>query len=83
MNVRVSIHERDRIRRDIGAALRIEYAAEPVPESLLALLKDLETRIRNAERERLFAEVDARIAELVHGADGLPGRPPSSASLAA
>jgi sugar phosphate isomerase/epimerase len=70
MNVRASIHELDRIRRDIGAALRIEYAAEPGPETLLTLLKDLEARIRDVERGRLVAEVDARIAELVHGADG-------------
>ena len=74
MNVRASIHELDRIRRDIGAALRIECGAEPAPQGLLALLKDLETNIRDPERERLFAEVDARIAELVHGADGSPGR---------
>jgi hypothetical protein len=66
MNVRASARELDRIRKHIGAELRLERDdfAEPVPESLLALLKDPETRVRDAEREKVFAEVDARIDEL-------------------
>jgi hypothetical protein len=66
MNARPNIHGLDRIRRDISSALRAECAVpEPVPHSLVALLKDLETRVRDAESERLFAEVDARVAELL------------------
>jgi hypothetical protein len=77
MNARPSIHELDRIRRDIGARLRIEHAVtEPTPESLIALLKELETSIRDAKREKLFAEVDARLAELLHAA----GRQPREAN---
>jgi len=56
MNARPSIRELDRIRRDIGARLRIEHAVtEPAPESLVALLKELVTRVRDAKREKLFA----------------------------
>jgi hypothetical protein len=73
MNARTSLRELDRIRRDIGAELQIEHrVADPVPQGLVALLKDLETRVRDAERERHFAEVDARIAELVRAAGGEP-----------
>jgi hypothetical protein len=42
--------------------------AEPAPESLTALLRDLKARILDAERDRLFAEVDVRIAELIRAA---------------
>jgi hypothetical protein len=62
-----------RIRRDIGAALSDEQ--ERPPQSLLTLLKDLGTRVRDRERERLFAEVDTRIAEMVRAA----GRPTTHA----
>jgi hypothetical protein len=73
MNARPTIHELDRIRRDIGARLQIEHAvAEPAPESLLALLKELETRLRDAKRERLFAEVDVRVAQLLRAAGRRP-----------
>jgi hypothetical protein len=66
MNARPNTREFDRIRRDLGARLRIEHAvAEPAPQSLIALLKDLETRVRDAERERVFAEVEGRVAELL------------------
>ena len=68
MNVRASPHELGRVRKDIGAALRRrerDDGAQPVPESLLVLLKELATRVRDTERERLFAEVDGRIAELL------------------
>jgi hypothetical protein len=33
--------------------------------SLLALLKELQTRVHDAESERLFGEINARIAELL------------------
>jgi hypothetical protein len=73
MNARPSIRELDRIRTDIGARLRIEHAVtEPAPESLIALLKELVTRVRDAKREKLFAEVDARVAELLRAAGGRP-----------
>jgi hypothetical protein len=69
MNVRPSIHELDRIRRDIGARLRIEpEVAEPPPRLLMALLKKLEIHVHEAQGERLFAEVDARVAELKRAA---------------
>jgi hypothetical protein len=65
MNARAPIHEFDRIRGDLGSALRIENELERPPRSLAALLKNLETRVREAEGERLFAEVDACVAELL------------------
>jgi hypothetical protein len=78
MNVRPNIRELDRVRRDIGARLRIEHAAtEPAPESLKALLKELVTRVRDAKREKLLAEVDACLAELLRAA----GRQPASAGV--
>jgi hypothetical protein len=73
MNARPSIPELDRIRRDIGAQLRIEHAVtEPAPEILIALLKELVTRVRDAKREKLFAEVDAQVAELLRAAGRRP-----------
>jgi hypothetical protein len=66
MNARPSIHELERIRRDIGARLRIEHAVtEPASESLIALLRDLQNRVLDAEREKVFAEVEPRVAELL------------------
>jgi hypothetical protein len=68
MNARPSIRELDRICRDIGARLRIDYeVAEAPPQLLMALLKELEIHFHDAEGERLFGEVDARVAELNHG----------------
>jgi hypothetical protein len=73
MNARPSIRELDRIRRDIGAVLRTDHeVAEHAPPSLTALVRVLEARARAAERERLFAEVDARIAEFVLAAGREP-----------
>jgi hypothetical protein len=63
MNAKPNIRELNRIRTDIGSALRT--FAEPAPQSLLALLRDLEACVRDAELEKLFAEVDARVAELL------------------
>jgi hypothetical protein len=37
----------------------------PMRGSLLALLKELQTRVHDAEGERLFGEINARIAELL------------------
>jgi hypothetical protein len=69
MNARTSLPELDRIRRDIGARLRIDYeVAEPPPPLLIALLKKLEIHVHDAQGERLFAEVDARVAELKRAA---------------
>ena len=67
MNAGSSIRELDRIRSAVGSALRTEYTAvEPVPESLIALLNDLATRVRDAELDRLFADVEACVAALLH-----------------
>ena len=75
MNARTSLPELDRIRRDIGARLRIDYeVAEPPPRLLMALLKELETREHDLEGQRLFAQVEARAAELLRAA----GRPPGN-----
>jgi hypothetical protein len=72
MNITTSVL--DRINKGIGAALRTEYeVAEPAPERLLVLLKDLETQVRDAKRDGLFAEVDMRIAELLRAAGGSLG----------
>jgi hypothetical protein len=74
MNAGPNIYEWDRIRRDIGSALRADYdVEEPAPQSLVALLKDLETRVRDAdlarvrdiECERLLAKIDECVAELL------------------
>jgi hypothetical protein len=66
MNAKSNVRELDRIRGDIACSLRTGHdVAEPAPHSLMALLKDLETRVRDAERERLFTAVDARVAELM------------------
>lgn len=81
MKARSSVHELDRIRRDIGSLLRSGHdAAEPAPQSLMALLSDLETRVRDAERERRFAEVDAKVAELIRAA-GRETRAPKDAGV--
>jgi hypothetical protein len=73
MNARPSIRELDRICRDIGARLRIDHeVAEPPPQLLMALLKKLEMHVHDAEVGRLFAEVDARVAELLRAAGRQP-----------
>jgi hypothetical protein len=73
MNARPKIHELDRIRRDIGARLRIEHeVAGPPPQLLMRLLKELEIHFHDAEGERLFAEVDASVAELKRAAGRAP-----------
>jgi hypothetical protein len=79
MNARPNTRELDRIRSAVGSALRAEdKVAEPAPQSLIALLKDLETRVRDAERERAFAEVEGRLAELLRAAGRQPRDVPRS-----
>jgi hypothetical protein len=73
MNAKPNIRELDRIRTDIGSALRT--FADPAPQSLIALLRNLEACVRDAELEKLFAEVDARVAELLCAAGGGRSRP--------
>jgi hypothetical protein len=71
MNVRESPRELNRVRNYIAAALlrlKHERDAQPAPESLMVLLKQLATSVRDAEREKAFAQVDARIAELMEAA---------------
>jgi hypothetical protein len=73
MNARPTGHELYRIRRNIGSALRVEHEVKSsAPESLVALLRELQTRILDAERERLIAEVDARVEELLRAAARQP-----------
>jgi hypothetical protein len=57
------------VRRDIAAALRTTGGVdEPAPANLLTMLADLERRLRDGERERLYAEVDRGIDELLQAA---------------
>jgi hypothetical protein len=68
MNARTNLPELDRIRRDIGARLRIEYEVAEPPPLLVALLKELEIHEHDVEGQRLFAQVEARVAELLRAA---------------
>jgi hypothetical protein len=77
MNVRPSPQELARIRCAVGEALRFErdlQVAEPAPESLLALLRELENRMLEAKREKVLREVDARIADLMRACGVQPSR---------
>ena len=78
MNVRASPHDFTRIRSTIGAALRVEHdsVAEPAPQRLRNLLSQLENHARDAQREKVFADVDAAVAVLVRAA----GREPKLAT---
>jgi hypothetical protein len=80
MNVRTSPPDLDRIRSTIGTALRVEYdaAAEPAPQSLIDLLRQLEIHVRDAQREKAFADVDVAVDVLVRAA----GREPKIATQA-
>jgi hypothetical protein len=74
MNARTGFPELHRIRRDIGARLRIEHEiVEPPPRLLIALLKELEIHEHDVEGQRLFARVEARVAELLRAAGRQPG----------
>ena len=74
MNVRASPNDLDRIRSTIGAALRVEHdsVAELAPQSLMDLLRQLEIHARDAQREKVFADVDAAVAVLVRAAGREP-----------
>jgi hypothetical protein len=78
MNVRASPHDFTRIRSTIGAALRVEHdrIADPAPQRLMNLLRQLESHARDAQREKVFADVDAAVAVLVRAA----GREPKIAT---
>jgi hypothetical protein len=53
----------------IAAALRTTGGVdERTPASLVGMLADLERRVRDGERERLYAEVERRIDELLRAA---------------
>jgi hypothetical protein len=56
MNVQASPHDLDRIRSSIGAAPRVEQdsAAEPAPQRLIDLLRQLEMNVRDAQREKVL-----------------------------
>jgi hypothetical protein len=78
MNVRASPRDFTRIRSTIGAALRVEHdsIAEPAPQRLMNLLRQLGIHARAAQREKVFADVDAAVAVLVRAA----GREPKIAT---
>jgi hypothetical protein len=57
-----SRHVRAGIAASLGTMPDVE---EPAPQSLMAALADLERRLRDAERDRLYAEVDRRVVELL------------------
>jgi hypothetical protein len=61
MNLRARPRELDRIRRDLAEAFRIERDAvsEATPEGFHALLRHLETRVHEVEREKAFSQVGA------------------------
>jgi hypothetical protein len=68
-NARPRIRELNRISIDVGAQLRVEPdGLGSLPHSLIALLKEVEIHFHRAEGERLFAEIDARVAELLNAA---------------
>jgi hypothetical protein len=71
MNARLKTRELDRIRSAVGSAFRTEHAAaDSAPQSLL--LKELEICVRDAERENAFAEVEARVAQLLRATGRQP-----------
>ena len=65
MNLRARPRELDRIRRDLAEAFRIERDAvsEATPEGFHTLLKHLETRVHEVEREKAFSQVGAPLAD--------------------
>jgi hypothetical protein len=76
MNVRADIREVVRISRDIGLALRTEQdAAHLAPLGLNLLLKDLETRVRDTECERLIAQIDVQVGKLLRASGRAPHSP--------
>jgi hypothetical protein len=62
MNARAANKELNYVREGIGAALRLENEVkEPPPDGLGALLKDLQIRLVEADRERLIARVEDQV----------------------
>ena len=76
-----SVNELDRIRRDVGSSLRSFEVGEPAPPSLIALLQELEKRVRQTERDRVFAAVHASIAEMLRAAGKEPRAPEDTDDL--
>jgi hypothetical protein len=62
----VSLSELERVRRELAEAFRLERDTfvEP-PQGFHSLLKHLEMRMRDVQREKAFAQVDASIAKLM------------------
>jgi hypothetical protein len=53
------------IRTKLGEALRQHYdLMEPMPQGILELVRELDTRGHTATRERLFAEVERCLAAM-------------------
>jgi hypothetical protein len=66
------------IRVKIGEGVRDQYnLMEPVPQSLVALLRRLETSAgaRETKRAKLFAELDECVGEMVRAAGRTPRDP--------
>jgi hypothetical protein len=66
------------IRVKIGEGVREQYdLMQPVPQSLLALLRRLETSAvaRETRKARLFAELDECVAQMVRTAGRTPRHP--------
>lgn len=66
------------IRAKIGKGVREQYdVMEPVPQSLVALLRRLETSAgaRETKEARLFAELDECVGEMVRAAGRTPRDP--------
>jgi hypothetical protein len=64
------------IRMKIGGELREQHdLTEPLPHSLLALLKRLDTHVENdATQERLYAAVEESLAAMAHLDRRNPGK---------
>ena len=64
------------IRGALGNELRQRNApTDPPSNGLVELLWKLDTAVRDAQRERLFAEVEQGIAALLRAAERTPGKP--------
>ncbi len=62
MNARAANKELNCVREGIATALRLEHEVKRPPhDGLVALPKDLQIRLLEAERERLIAIVEAQI----------------------
>jgi hypothetical protein len=69
LNARATNRELSFILKGSGATLRLEHEVKgPPPDSLVALLKNIEMRVVEAERERLIVKVNAQVDELLRAA---------------